>query len=228
MELRPRAVHSKMKEAPTRSRKLSNNRSMSRRTAAIGFALVLAACNRPNGGGAPTERNLGDDASVGFDLVPVSNGTASQWFGTYASQGKIAKFRIELGKARAATSDEGRQFKITSGEGRFVPEPGSDSTVLLIELRKALQAKTEVQPALMKTTVTFTFAKIGDNLSQAEGGGFAANPTGNWTALKLFFGEGDQESEVFLNINPRTRKGQFSIKDPDYGDLVLKELSKVL
>jgi hypothetical protein len=42
------------------------------------------------------------------------------------------------------------------------------------------------------------------------------------------FGEGDQESEVFLNIHPAIRKGQFSMKDPDYGDLVLKELAQVL
>jgi len=198
------------------------------RWATIGFLALMAACNRPNTGGALTEHYIADDASVGFDLQPVSDGIASVWIGTYTSQGKIAKFRIELGPARAAGSAESRQFKITSGEGRLVPEPGSDSSVLLGDLRKALQAKTEIQPASTKTAVTFTFANIGDNLSQAAGGGFGEKPPGNWTALKLFFGEGETESEVFLNINPRLRKGQFSMKDPDYGDLVLGELAKVL
>jgi hypothetical protein len=46
--------------------------------------------------------------------------------------------------------------------------------------------------------------------------------------IKLFFGEGDGESEVFLNLNPTLRQGQFSIKDSDYGDAVLAELAKVL
>jgi len=46
--------------------------------------------------------------------------------------------------------------------------------------------------------------------------------------MKIFIGEGDQEGEVFLNFNLAIRKGQLSMKDPDYGDLVLRELAKVL
>jgi hypothetical protein len=44
-------------------------------------------------------------------------------------------------------------------------------------------------------------------------------PPGNWTAIKVFIGEGEQEAELFLNINEVSRKRQFSIKNPDYGDL---------
>jgi hypothetical protein len=79
-----------------------------------------------------------------------------------------------------------------------------------------------------KITVPFTFAIIGENLSQARGGGFNTKPGGNWTAIKIFLGEGDQEGEVFLNLNPRTKRGQFSMKDPNHGDLVLVERAKVL
>jgi len=39
---------------------------------------------------------------------------------------------------------------------------------------------------------------------------------------------GDGSSEVFLNLNPALGKGEFSIKDPEYGDGVLQELAKVL
>ena len=46
--------------------------------------------------------------------------------------------------------------------------------------------------------------------------------------MKIFLGEGDDEAEVFLNINARIGKGQFSMKDPDYGDLALKHLAMVL
>jgi hypothetical protein len=77
-------------------------------------------------------------------------------------------------------------------------------------------------------SLPFTFVNIGDNLSQAVGGGFNLAPPGNWTAIKIFLGEGEQEGQVFLNINPVIRKGQFSIKDTDYGDLPLAQLAKVL
>ena len=39
---------------------------------------------------------------------------------------------------------------------------------------------------------------------------------------------GGDVGEVFVNINPVMRKGQFSIKDPDYGDIVLGYLASVL
>lgn len=44
---------------------------------------------------------------------------------------------------------------------------------------------------------------------------------------KLFFGDCDDEVEVFLNFNLAIRKGQFSAKDPEYGDQLLKDLAKV-
>jgi hypothetical protein len=38
----------------------------------------------------------------------------------------------------------------------------------------------------------------------------------------------DRTFAVFLKFNPVRRKGEFSIKDADYGDEVLRELAKVL
>jgi len=46
--------------------------------------------------------------------------------------------------------------------------------------------------------------------------------------MKIFIGEGEQEGDVFLNLNPVIKKGQFSIKDADYGDTVLAQLARVL
>ncbi len=46
--------------------------------------------------------------------------------------------------------------------------------------------------------------------------------------MKILIGEGNREAQVFLNINPKIRKGQFSIQNPDDGDLLLAELAKVL
>jgi len=46
--------------------------------------------------------------------------------------------------------------------------------------------------------------------------------------MKIFLGKGDSEGEVFLNFNSALGKGEFSIKDSDYGDFVIAELAKVL
>ena len=107
-------------------------------------------------------------------------------------------------------------------------EPRSDASVLLFDLKKTLEAKALPSKVQRLERLPITFVNIGDNLSQAASGGFNVAPLGNWTAIKIFIGEGEQEAQVFLNINPVIRKGQFSIKDPDYGDLVLARLAKVL
>src|SRR5690348_9251660 len=96
------------------------------------------------------------------------------------------------------------------------------------ELKKAREAKALPSKVQRSKDLPFTFVNIGDNLSQAANGGFNVEAPGNWTAIKIFIGDGEQEAEVFLNIKPVIRKGQFSIKDPEYGDLVLAQLAKVL
>lgn len=148
--------------------------------------------------------------------------------GIYKSREKVARFRIELGPAKSAPTDTGSGITFKFGEGKLLPEQGSDSGVLLADLQRALEAKTMPVLPQDKRSVTFAYANIGDNLSRVSGGGFDAKRPGHWTALKLFFGDGDQESQVFLNINARIKRGEFSIKDPDYGDSVLAELAKVL
>ena len=145
---------------------------------------------------------------------------------TYESHGRAAHFGIELGPFTGAGGD--RDFPVKFGKGRFLAEAGSDASILLADLKKVLQAKTLPVGAPRSASLPFTFANIGDNLSQAAGGGFNEKPRGSWTAMKIFLGEGDQEAEVFLNYNLTMKKGQFSMKDPDYGDLVLRELAKVL
>ena len=43
---------------------------------------------------------------------------------------------------------------------------------------------------------------------------------------KLFFGNGD--AELFLNLNQAIQKGEFSMKDPDYGDYLIAQLARIL
>ena len=199
-----------------------------RRTAAVALVL-LSGCNRVADRSLAVEHHLSDEASVGFDLEPLQSGDGSrQWVGTYNSPGKIARFRIDFGAAESTPGKTAGDSGVKSGEGTLIPEPGSDSSVLLVDLQKALRAKTAPRAPLTKTSIPFTYVNVGDNLSQARAGRFNANPPGNWTALKLIFGEGDRESEIFLHINASIKKGQFSMKDPGDGDLALAELAKVL
>jgi hypothetical protein len=188
---------------------------------AVALVLVLG-CNRVADRNLAVEQHPSGAASVGFDLEPLPSGDGSrQWIGIYNSLGKTARFRIDFGPPESTRG-------VKSGEGTLIPEPGSDSSALLADLQKALRARTVSKAPVTKTSVPFTYVTIGDNLSQAPAGGFNANPHGNWTALKIIFGDGDRESEIFLHINASIKKGQFSMKDPGYGDLALAELAKVL
>ena len=190
--------------------------------------ILLPGCNRVADRGSAVEQHQ-PEASVAFDLERLQSSDGSeQWIATYNSTGKIAKFRFDFGPSELTPGKAAGEPGVKSGEGTLLPEPGSDSSVLLVDLQKALRAKTAPRAPLTKTTIPFTYINVGDNLSQAPGGGFNANPPGNWTARKLIFGDGDRESEIFLHINATIKKGQFSMKDPRFGDLALAELAKVL
>lgn len=193
--------------------------------------LATAACERskPAPQGRIAEAYVPDSGSVGFDITSFEsvNGPL-RLTAIYTSQGRIAKFRVEFGTAKTVGAKDSKDFPMKVGEGRFVSVPGSDPSVLLLDLKKALEAKALPSKVRRLESLPFTFANIGENLSQAANGGFNAEPPGNWTAIKIFIGEGEQEAELFLNINEVSRKGQFSIKDPDYGDLALAQLAEVL
>jgi len=165
--------------------------------------------------------------SVGFDLKPVDNRSGPrQWIATYSAKGKTAKFRIELGPNHAG-DDEDKSLHVSFGKGRFLPEPGSDASIFLIDLKKALEAKTIPNKVERAPSLPFEFAILGEHQSRSADGGFSDEPPGDWTAMKIFLGEGEGEGEVFLNLNPVANKGEFSMKDADYGDIVLAELAKI-
>jgi hypothetical protein len=174
-----------------------------------------------------TETYVTDAGSVPFDLEPLDHGSGgTQFVATYRAQGKTARFRIYIGPATALGNTGG--IEMTTGQGRFEAQTDSDGTIFLAALKTALEAKAMPARVVKAAVLPFTFVNLGENQSQTKDGGFSEKPRGNWTTMKLFFGEGDQESEVFLTLNSEIRMGQFSIKDPDYGDMVLAELAKIL
>jgi len=66
----------------------------------------------------------------------------------------------------------------------------------------------------------------GAGASAELAGGFVSKPPGNWLVTKLFFG--DDEGEVFLDLNPMEGAGGFSIKDVEYASVVMTELASVM
>jgi hypothetical protein len=183
-----------------------------------------------------SEPYLADSASVGFDISALkSEGGMRVWLANYTSQGKTAKFRIEIGPATPVPKGNDG-FNFTTGDGKLISEPGSDSSVLIADLKKALEANRLPVKVQRATSLPFTYVILGEQDSQSEGGGFNSKPPGNWTAMKIFIGTGEQignseesdEGEVFLNFNPVSGKAQFSEKDKDYGDYVLAKLATVL
>jgi len=181
----------------------------------------------------PTAKNIDqyipDPHSVPFDIEPVNSTEGSlTWLGSYSSQGKAARFKLVFGTSKASEGKEPWGFDIKAGTGRFLAEPGSDASVLLSDLKKALEAEHVPARIHRVSNLPFTYVSFGERQSQAANGGFNASPPGNWTPIKIFIGEGENEGQVYVNINPAMKKGQFSMKDPDYGDIVLAQLATVL
>jgi hypothetical protein len=193
------------------------------------MALILS-CHAPTVNYAQTsEPYLSDPNSVGFDISPLkTNDGSRRWLATCSDQGKTARFTIEIGPPTPMNSEADDKIQMSSGQGAILSVPGSDASSMLIALKKALEAK-RIPARIQRTSrLPFEYVILGEHNSQAEGGGFSEKPPGHWTAMKIFLGNGDGESEVFLNFNPISGKAQFSEKDIDYGGQVVAQLAKVL
>jgi len=164
------------------------------------------------------------DGWLMFSLRPADGPApenVKRYQAAYVAEGKTARFDIELTMARPSG-----QLPVAFTQGKFIAVANSDATGLLMALQKTLQAKANPSNSLRVAELPFRAAILGEHVSHSPNGGFAVKPPGNWTTIKLFLGDGS--SEVYLNLNPVLGKGEFSIKDQDYGDGVLKELAKVL
>jgi hypothetical protein len=113
-------------------------------------------------------------------------------------------------------------------EGKFVAVAGSDNSVLLEDLKKALDAKHIPKKSLRAKELLFDAVVLGEKQSRDPSGSYSSNPAGDWIAIKIFVPKNGDEGEFFLNLNPVLGKGEFSLKDPDYGDYLLREFARVL
>jgi hypothetical protein len=164
------------------------------------------------------------DSWVMFSLRPAdgpASGEVKRYQAAYVADGKTARFDIELTMARPSG-----QLPVAFSKGKFIAVANSDASGFLLALQKTLQAKTLPTNSARVAELPFSVAILGDHVSHSPNGGFAVKPPGNWTTTKLFLGDGS--AEVYLSLNPVLGKGEFAIKDQDYGDAVLQELAKVL
>jgi hypothetical protein len=105
---------------------------------------------------------------------------------TYQAGGKTAKFRLQL-KQRGPMTGE---IPMASAEGKFIAVTGSDNSVLLEDLKKALEAKEIPEKYSRIAEVSFDAVVLVQRQSRDASGGYADKPQGDWMLVKLFLPKG--------------------------------------
>jgi len=177
---------------------------------------------------APVANDMAEEPTVLFELkpsqAPASPPNWKQYDCTYSARGKTAKFKIRL----AYGALTGSEFPVASGEGEFISVKGLENLTLLEDLMPALDAKSVPMNINRLASLRFSAVVLGEKLHRDPAGGFSSKPPGDWTSIKIFLPKDGDDGEVFLHLNTVSGEGEFSLKDPDYGDYVLRELAKVL
>jgi len=178
---------------------------------------------------SPSAQNS-EPGSVSFKIQEMSRqkikeGEEVTWVAAHESSVGMARFQIHL---ILGTPRGDSPFFIS--KGAFISEPDSQYSEFLRQVAKALEAKHLKSRKSQNRRFDFVAAVLGQNLSRGPGAdviasAFASKPQGDWIATKVFVG--DDEGEFFLNLNSKEGRGEIAIKDPEYGDAVMKELSRV-
>jgi len=176
---------------------------------------------------APLNGQGSDTSALLFDIAAAADPTLpgiELYDCTYNARGKTAKFRLQFRQGPHVTSP----IAMSLAEGKFLAVPGSENSILLEDLSKALEAKRLPSQSARISELAFDAVVLGEDQSRRSSGGFYNNPRGGWRTIKIFLPKGGDEGEVFLNMNPALGKAELSIKDPDYGDYLLEHLAGVL
>jgi hypothetical protein len=197
---------------------------------AIALVCVLVACQGPQAEPLPT----GPD-SVAFRVNRLpSRGDLERY---HAEYGRVAEVQFDI-EFTANRPGDRPDLDMTFGQGAIVAVPDFRSSVLVANLCRALQAEPcPAQPRVRSSKVEFELVVLGRGLSRGKtksgetfAGAFSRSPPGKWITTKLFFGENTDEDagEVYLNLNPEERWGEFLMKDSEYGVAVMRQLVRVL
>lgn len=188
--------------------------------------LAIGGCSSAQNESLPLNQP-GSFALAEVDSKATADGMLKTWRATSRSQdARPFTFRVEmLLKTRKG------DVPLAFSKGAFIREPGADGTLFLQEVARAIEAEGHLPSKSDRVDrLAFSTAILGSGLSRQAGddvigGSFTSSKPGNWIAFKLFLADG--EGEVYLNIDPVTGQGEFTTKDPEYGEVVLRELAKV-
>ena len=174
---------------------------------------------------APTlAQDTGDFVTFRISQVSkkaLEGGQQFVWLASHDSKMGKAQFLISMDIRRASGNSP---FSVSKGSIEHVQ--GSEPGEFLRLLAVALAAnKPHISKASLKQ-LPFSMAILGTNQSHEIGGSFSDRPAGSWIATKIFLA--NDQAEVYLNIDPVNGIGEFSMKDEEYGNTVIQELSKVL
>jgi hypothetical protein len=179
--------------------------------------------------GAPLAKGQEEPPTVVFDLSPSSGQAGSPnaklYDCTYLARGKTAKFQLQL-ILGTPLKMEAKSAEVT--DGKIISVSGSENASLMEDLKVALEAKRIPTRVKRRATLPFDLVVLGERQSRDSEGGYSSKPPGDWIATKIFLPSGGDDGEVYLNLNFVLGKGEFSIKDSDYGDYLLQEFAKVL
>ena len=203
--------------------------------ALVCFLVITVSCKKPavlaekgdrsdDKLGAPIQADEPPTVVFNIDPLPAPSADIHLYECTYKASGKTARFRLRYKQTSPFAGD----LPVGSAEGSFLAVSGSESFVLLEDLKKALDARKFPPKVSRIKELPFDAAILGQRQSRDASGGFSGRPKGDWTLLKLFLPKGGDDGEVFLNINSVLGKAEFSMKDSDYGDYVLGQLARVL
>ena len=148
------------------------------------------------------------------------------WLGRHAAEGSYCHFGLYL----CFTQPKG-SLPVTFTKGELCRGSGSDPSAFLRSLAHDFGVSEEVKATDLVDVLPFSAAIMGRGLTLGTTGNFVVQGRfttandGDWTVLKLFLGP--DEDEVFLDLNRRLGKAQFTLKEPN-GDRILAELARVL
>jgi hypothetical protein len=149
------------------------------------------------------------------------DGQEITWLATYQSKSGDARFKISL----ILPKPGGKLFEFS--HGALISDGSSEYSEFLRQVAHALQAD-KIEAGEPRTDrLDFEVAILGQNVENRRDSTEGAGSTGgaDWTMTKVFVAGDD--GEFYLNLNPKAGIGEIAIKDSDYGDIVVKELSRV-
>lgn len=173
-----------------------------------------------------------EPAPVTFKIALVAASSAAAagtraFLATYGTGDEEAKFIVEFDGSRVKGRSAGGAIIdfVTFSKGRFLHVTGSRPDAFLRAIAKALEAKTPRLSQERANVLPFDVAFLGDLRGSSQPGGADGWPRGKITT-KLFLADG--EAEVFFNFDPGSGDAEFSMKDEEYGNIVIEQLSKIL